>query len=440
MSSHTTTVAPFQRAVPPNNDRGEPEITPAVLLQPLDGEQLTNIASMQPHWNQPRINTWRLVAVFITFFNLGANDASYGLETYYHLNYTVVSLIFLSPFAGYFFAAASSDKVHMQFGQRGVAIIGPLCRLASYITFSLHPPWPVVVVILIFNGYGNGILDAGWNAWVGNMIGANQLLGIMHGFYGLGAVVSPLIATAMITKAALQWYTFFYVMCGLGVLELVSGTWAFWEETGAAFRRRNTNENGQGRLRAALKHKVTWICSLFLLLYVGCEVSIAGWIVTFMIRIRKGEPFASGITATGFWLGITLGRVSLGFLTPKLGERLSVSFYLVIGVGLELLFWLVPNFIVSAIAVAFLGFFLGPMFPASIIAATKLLPQHMHVAAIGFCSAVGGGGAAIVPFAVGAIAQVRGVETLEPIVLALLVLLLGTWLTLPRMPRHSHQQ
>lgn len=193
------------------------------------------------------------------------------LEKYYHLNYTTVSLIFISPSAGYAFAAFASDRIHMSVGQRGVAIIGPLCRLASYITLSLHPPWPAAVVVLVLAGFGNGILDAAWNAWVGDMVGANELLGIMHGFYGLGATASPLIATVMVTEAALQWYTFFYLMCGLGVLELTSGTWAFWGETAMAFRRKNASGHEQGRLKAVLKSKVTWICSLFLLIYVGSE-------------------------------------------------------------------------------------------------------------------------------------------------------------------------
>ena len=138
-------------------------------------------------------------------------------------------------------------------------------------TLSLHPPWPVAVVILVFAGYGNGILDAGWNAWVADMVANNQILGIMHGFYGLGAVASPLIATVMVTEANLPWYTFFYLMAGLGVPELACGTWAFWEETAVAFRRKNASGHEHGRLKAVLKNKVTWICSLFLLIYVGCE-------------------------------------------------------------------------------------------------------------------------------------------------------------------------
>lgn len=113
------------------------------------------------------------------------------------------------------------------------------------------------------------------------------------------------------------------------------------------------------------------------------------------MRIRHGQPFASGMTATGFWLGLTIGRVSLGFVTPRIGERLAISIYLLVAMGFELIFWLVPQFMVSAVAVALIGFTIGPLFPAGIVVATKLLPQELHVAAIGFSAALGGGGAAV---------------------------------------------
>jgi fucose permease len=100
-------------------------------------------------------------------------------------------------------------------------------------------------------------------------------------------------------------------------------------------------------------------------------------------------------------------------------------------VALELCFWLIPNFISSAIFAAFLGFFLGPLFPAAIVVATKLLPRQLHVSAIGFAAAFGGGGAALFPFAVGAIAEARGVQVLQPIALALLAAVLALWCVLP---------
>ncbi len=101
--------------------------------------------------------------------------------------------------------------------------------------------------------------------------------------------------------------------------------------------------------------------------------------------------------------------------------------------ALELLFWLVPQFYVSAVAVSFQGFFLGPIFPGAVVVATQLLPKHLHVSAIGFAAAFGGGGAAALPFAVGAIAQSKGVQVLQPIVLSILVVILGLWLSLPRL-------
>lgn len=101
--------------------------------------------------------------------------------------------------------------------------------------------------------------------------------------------------------------------------------------------------------------------------------------------------------------------------------------------ALELLFWLVPQFYVSAVAVAFQGFFLGPLFPAAVVACTKLLPKHLHVSSIGFAAAFGGSGGALFPYAVGAIAQAKGVKVLQPIVLALLAVIWLLWLMLPRM-------
>ena len=134
------------------------------------------------------------------------------LEEYYHLSYVVVSLVFLSPMGGYVGAALLNNWIHVRFGQRGVAFLGPFCHLAAYVGIALHPPYPVLVVIFIVAGFGNGIEDAAWNAWAGNMANANEVLGFLHGFYGLGAVLSPLAATTLMTKSGWAWYEFYYIM------------------------------------------------------------------------------------------------------------------------------------------------------------------------------------------------------------------------------------
>ena len=170
-------------------------------------------------------------------------------------------------------AALFSDHLHRLFGRRGVAFIAPTCRIFAYIVISTHPPYPAVVIILGLAGLGCGLLDAAWNAWIGTMDQQNQLLGLLHGSYGLGATISPLIATTMVTKENLGWWTFYYIMIGVVTLELVAGTAAFWRATGAQYRDKNRADGGdeKGMTRLAVKKKVTWICSIFFLNYVGTE-------------------------------------------------------------------------------------------------------------------------------------------------------------------------
>lgn len=125
-------------------------------------------------------------------------------------------------------------------------------------------------------------------------------------------------------------FFFFSTQAGLAAVELVVSATSFWGSTGPNFRARHprtTNAKGN-RMREALitmpSARVTWIATMFLLLYMGVEVGLGGWIVTFMLRVRHASPFASGMSETGFWLGMTVGRVVLGFVTPRLGENLAI--------------------------------------------------------------------------------------------------------------------
>ncbi|KAI9641524.1 hypothetical protein NHQ30_010336 [Ciborinia camelliae] len=418
-------------------------------------------------WNCPRKNLYRVGASFWGFFLMGMNDGSYGalipfLEQYYHLSYTVISLIFLSPFAGYTFASLINDSVHVHFGQRGVAIIASLCHLIAYISLSMHPPYPALVVMFAFVGIGNGLIDGAWCAWLGNMASANQVQGFLQASYSLGGTVSPLIAAAMLAKSGLKWCSFYYIMVSVtsclvstystqkyrdlrktaaASIELITSTFAFWAQTGHVYALENPRDANakRGRLREALSNKLTWVFALFLFGYVGAEVSLGGWIVTFMTQVRNGTTFSSSLTSTGFWAGMTIGRMCLPFVTAWLGEFTSVLVYLGICIILQLLFWLIPSFYVSAIAIALLGMFLGPLFPTAIVMVTKLIPRELHVGSIGFATAFGGSGGAVFPFMVGALAQAKGVRALQPIVLGLLVAISGLWMLVPRKGKRDDE-
>jgi len=77
---------------------------------------------------------------------------------------------------------------------------------------------------------------------------------------------------------------------------------------------------------------------------------------------------------------------------------------------------------------------LNPPVPEPFEAASQLIdtdPLDCSVSAVGFAAAFGGGGAAVFPFAVGAIAEAKGVQVLQPIALALIAVILALWCLLP---------
>lgn len=88
---------------------------------------------------------------------------------------------------------------------------------------------------------------------------------------------------------------------GAAAVELATSAASFWPETGPRFRSMHATDHSQnkGATREALKQRVTWVSAIFLLIYVGIEVALGGWIVTYLIRVRNGDPFAAGLSATG---------------------------------------------------------------------------------------------------------------------------------------------
>lgn len=349
--------------------------------------------------------------------------------------------------------------LHSRFGQRGIAVVAPVCHIITYIVMALHPPYPAIIVINIVAGFGNGLTDACFSSYLSQFENPNGIQGLLHSCYSVGALFSPFVATSLIVKAGLPWYTFYYIMVGVSVVEWFGLSAAYWSKTGQVYRSEHPNtttaaaaaattsiEEGSAspvvaasgsRTREALRSKVTWLLTAYLFTYMAIEVSLGGWIVTFMLRVRLASPYDAGLSATGFWLGMAVGRAALGFVTERWGERLCVTVYLALALALQLVFWLVPQFLVSAVAVALLGLFLGPIFPGGVMMAAKLLPRHLHVSALGFAMAIGGTGGTVFPFAIGAIAQSRGVQVLQPIVLALIGVVGLLWLAFPRVRKRE---
>lgn len=120
------------------------------------------------------------------------------IETYYNINYTVVATMFLSQVVGYTVSAVLINKLHMHFGQLGIAIIAPACKVAAYVATCVHPPFPVIPIMFAIAGFGNGLEDGAWNAWIGGLEHPNESLGLVAIFAFLsGTLISRLLDSSM---------------------------------------------------------------------------------------------------------------------------------------------------------------------------------------------------------------------------------------------------
>ncbi len=82
--------------------------------------------------------------------------------------------------------------------------------------------------------------------------------------------------------------------------------------------------------------------------------------------------------------------------------------------SLEFIIWFVPSLTGGAVAVSFIGVFLGPIYPLLMNHSGRIIPQRLLTGSIGWIGGVGAAGSAIVPFITGAIASKAGIAALQP--------------------------
>jgi fucose permease len=158
-----------------------------------------------------------------------------------------------------------------------------------------------------------------------NQVNNTPILGPFQGCYGIGGIAGPLIATALVSRGYL-WSRYYFIEVGLAAFNLVFSAWAFWNielETDSVTQGneqspshpQNLEGTGAGKkrklqsFRTLISNKPTLLGACFIFAYQGAEVSISGWVISFLVQFRHGDPSKVGFVTSGFWAGITLGEI-----------------------------------------------------------------------------------------------------------------------------------
>jgi len=436
------------RTVPLEEDVESSPVSPVFTNN--DGERA--IETMQSFWDPPE-NRFRVVALCLTCFAGGLNDSAPGallayIEKNYSIGYAVVSTIFVANALGFISAAFFNNALTVRLGRSKTFAIAELILVAAYTLIVVKPPFPVIVVSFFLAGIGLAMILALGQVFISNLASNALLQGFYQGSYGIGGTIGPLIATTMVSKG-FHWSNFYFITLGLAVFNLLSTVWVFWGyeinnphpidlehvHTG------QTLENGIRRRWRAFKgviaDRTTLLGAFFIFAYQGSEVSISGWVISFLVNYRGGDPTKVGYVTSGFWGGITIGRFVLSHIGNRIGSRIFVFAVVAGAFVLELLVWLVPSIPGDSIAVALAGVLLGPIYPAASVTFAHLLPRQKHISAFSFIASIGSSGGAFMPFMIGLLAQKVGTWVLHPVCIALFVAMEVFWWFLPRVQKRA---
>jgi fucose permease len=352
----------------------------------------------------------------------------------YGIDRTTIGLMFLAFSAGFVTSAMASGSLTHRFGPRVYLVAGAGAMLIAWAGVGLRPPFVLFIALHLLAGLGGGALEPAFNTYLSGLDRPAVLLNSLHAFFGVGALLGPVIAGAVLSWG-MRW-TAFYLFFAALLVPLVLALLVL-------FRRGAVPDPGGGaapgaaarpRLGHALRLRALWFAVAFLALYVGLEVSLGTWGFSFLREVREQPILLASWTMSGYWAGLTAGRLVLARLADRVGLSLVGLIACCLGgvAAGSAAVWLVPSSIVATAGLVLVGFSLGPMFPTVIAVVPRLVPPHLTGTAIGVldgCSAAGG---ALAPFLAGAVAQGLGIWSLLPYGLVLTALLALAWWAIAR--------
>jgi fucose permease len=380
---------------------------------------------------------------FSAFILIGANDGALGvlipsMRLHYGVDKATIGLLFLFQTIGYLIAAFNSGLLVEKLGNRRFLVLGVASFLLGVGALSLMPAYVIVLVMMLPLGFGVAIIDAGLNTYIAGMPRNAALLNYLHAFYGTGALLGPVVASAIL---ALRWgwNSVYIVWIGMSLVLLI-GFQLVFKEQNIPLQEDAATKPKSNVLVAALRVPIVWVAALFMLIYVGAEVSVGSWSYSFLTEERHASILLAGWMVSGYWIGLTLGRLTLARVALRVGsERLIRGCLVGVVIGV-LLVWLFPVYAVSAVGLGLIGFSFGPIYPTTIALISNKVSGRILPSVIGFMVSLGSVGAAVCPWLAGMLAEHVGLWSLMPYVIILTAAMVLLWQVLqvrphvPQMP------
>src|SRR5688572_4272715 len=266
-----------------------------------------------------------LVICYVGFISLGLPDTLIGVawpsvrETF-RLRQSDVSWIFIGSGASYFLSSFFAGRFLKAMNVGVLLALSSALVAISGFNYALATVWLLFALGALFHGLGSGAIDSGLNHYVANHFSARHM-NWLHACYSVGAMLGPIVMTAMITRAN-SWRSG-YGLVGTTLLALAflfMLTRRSWDEhhSPSSGKRSELTPVAQVSLKVAFGHPIVWLHIGLFFIYTGLEVALGQWSYTVLTEGRNEPKATAGAWVTIYWASILAGRIAFGFIVDRI--------------------------------------------------------------------------------------------------------------------------
>ncbi len=373
-----------------------------------------------------------LAVIYAGFVSLGLPDGTLGVawpEAYPELGVpvgiagTLMTLITsLAALSGFV-----SGRVIARFSTGPVVLASCLLTGCALVALSEARGLAWLYGAGIPLGLGAGAVDAGLNGFVARHYSGRHM-NWLHACWGIGASSGPVVMGWAI--AAGHGWRGGYATLGVMQLALAAvflatlSLWASAPAPGAASGHEAVvaEASPKAPLHPA-RSFVGWLSPVLFAVYVAAEMTLGVWAGSTLVVARGYSAEVAAAGTALYFGGITIGRITTGFVVARLGNRRCVHLGAWLGLGGALGFALAPTAPVALASLAVLGLGFAPLYPCLMHEVPRRFQAEAVQTVIGRQSGAAYLGAAVVPAAAGALASwsLNAIPWLVVAVVALLI-------------------
>ena len=327
------------------------------------------------------------------------------LQQGFHLSYWQLGVVFSAGSVGYLLGTLITGFVVDKIGLKVAKLTGIIVTAAGLVMLTFGLNFPLLLIGFAVSGVGSGSLEISVNGTVPaiakEQYKQSRYFNWLHGVYGLGAFVFPVLAALLIQKLH-GWRPVYGGLTGMTLL--LGFAIALTSYTGLTVAHRDPKAHGQTVAHLG-SQPVLYGLLAAILTYVVAEMGVGSWLLTYLVHTHGMSVDRASVYLSGFYLCFTLSRLFAHLWVDRLGNVRAVFVSLFVAMVCVALGMAAGGIWTGMLIVAGLGF--GPIFP-TITAAASFRFAHAAGQVLGLLFTAAGVGSLLSNALIGAVSNAYG--------------------------------